>query len=233
MQVSSPLFAVEDYKGADHAAFRGPYRDPAQGRLRLQLAPFDRRAGQRRVAGRVRQLAAPGAEAAPARRPAVPQPAGAHRGSRRHLERACLRPRLRLVRGGVPRHRAARQRHGGADAVPLRLVPAGTGPAAPDRGRADLPVAAGARARRLDRGVHRRRLGALAAHLGARLPRALRPSQHGPRPYLRHGEDRLQALPRRLHPHRGGGAGGRTGGLRGHRAPSAAAEGRHVPGHFR
>ena len=116
---------------------------------------------------------------------------------------------------------------------PLRLVPAGTGPAAPGRGRADLPVAAGAGARRLDRGVHRRRLGAFAAHLGARLPRALRPPQHGPRPQLRHGEDRLCVLPRRLYPHRGGGAGGRTGGLRGHRAPSAAAEGGHVPGHLR
>ena len=49
--------------------------------------------------------------------------------------------------------------------------------------------------RRLDRGLHRRRLGAVAAHLGPRLPRALCPSQHGPRPHLRHGEDRLYAVP--------------------------------------
>ena len=53
----------------------------------------------------------------------------------------------------------------------------------------------GAGARRLDRGVHRRRLGAFAAHLGARLPRALRPPQHGPRPQLRHGQDRVLAVP--------------------------------------
>ena len=41
------------------------------------------------------------------------------------------------------------------------------------------------------------------------------------------------SVPRRLYPHRGGGAGGRTGRLRGHRAPSAAAEGGYVPGHLR